>query len=473
MRRLVHLLLLVTLAACSDRPPRVTEMQVEADVVQPGVVCRVGKDGGPLLADRGIGGTGVSFGDRLTDRGIGGTGIVGVVTGFASICVGGLEVRYDGNVPVDIDGNVAAPNQLRVGQVVAIRAAVPAAGTSLPSWARFISIRTEVAGPIEAVDVDRNAMTVAGQRVVMQPSTWGASHFGLGDWVAVGGLRRSDGTIMASRLDETPTGKLFVRGQVSRRDNGLWIGTLRLAGPGVGALRASDRVAVSGSYVSGVGQVTSVAPDMLASSPTTYFGGAVNQLVLQALVTVDRDVVWLNESHKVPLVPALHQPKPISGDAIVTLERQPDGSFLAVGLRYTKYPSTSGEIATVSQAWHVTTVLPIPPMPPPMAPLPGGSAAPADVAADPVPDAVATPKATSSEEPGSATRSAAPPGSCADCTGTQPDERPMAQKLRPGVDVAAAAKRPIGRITPASVTVFSSSDTAPPRGPENIPSRLR
>ncbi|MBV8397362.1 MAG: hypothetical protein JOZ17_01325, partial [Acetobacteraceae bacterium] len=69
-------------------------------------VCRVGPDGGPLLSDRGIGGTGAAFkvppavADRgiggtgaafapsnWADRGIGGTGIIGVITGFASVCL--------------------------------------------------------------------------------------------------------------------------------------------------------------------------------------------------------------------------------------------------------------------------------------------------------------------------------------------------------------------------------------------------
>ncbi len=132
MRQWLSLLVLAALAACAGshaRPPEVVTT-VEADVVQPGSVCHVGPDGGPVggpapVAERGIGGTGAPVsmvmtagqtvvpaaagqaakGDAMADRGIGGTGIIGVVTGFASICVNGLEVQYDNTVPVDIDGH--------------------------------------------------------------------------------------------------------------------------------------------------------------------------------------------------------------------------------------------------------------------------------------------------------------------------------------------------------------------------------
>ncbi|UUZ77687.1 DUF5666 domain-containing protein [Polaromonas sp. P1(28)-13] len=64
-----------------------------------------------------LGGTGISEG------GIGGTGIVGVITGFASICVNGVEVHFDAGTPVSDNGQPGSARQLAVGQVVAVRAA--------------------------------------------------------------------------------------------------------------------------------------------------------------------------------------------------------------------------------------------------------------------------------------------------------------------------------------------------------------
>src|SRR5262249_10194711 len=72
----------------------------------------------------GIGGTGIDPG------GIGGTGqraevevgVLGVVTGFASICVNGIEVHYDAMTPVALNGDLVSANALGVGQVVSVLA---------------------------------------------------------------------------------------------------------------------------------------------------------------------------------------------------------------------------------------------------------------------------------------------------------------------------------------------------------------
>ncbi len=104
---------LALLAACSAQGPA----PGTAEEALPGL-CRIGPDDGPPLADRGIGGTGAAAGpalaDRgiggtgapafLADRGIGGTGIVAVITGFASICLGGIEVALEPGVPVLLEG---------------------------------------------------------------------------------------------------------------------------------------------------------------------------------------------------------------------------------------------------------------------------------------------------------------------------------------------------------------------------------
>jgi Domain of unknown function (DUF5666) len=480
MKQLFILLLLAGLVGCGDRPPSTVELQAEVDVVQPGATCRVAKNGGPLTAERGIGGTGASFNGHLVDRGIGGTGIVGVVTGFASVCVDGLEVRYDRGVPVDIDGLPGTVDQLRVGQVVAIRASDPAPGAGLPSWGRVISVRTELAGPIEAVEIGSTTLTIAGQRVSVPSTAWGANRFGLGDWAAVSGLRQGDGTVVASRLDDAEPGKLFVRGRVSRHDGALWIGRLRLSGPSAASLRDGEFVVVSGGYQSGVAQLTSASADMLAASPTTYFGGTVNQLILQAFVVIDGGSVWLNDVLKVPASPSVQQPQPMSGDAIVTLDRQPDGSFLATGLRYTKYPMASPDVAMLTQAWHVRSAppLPVPPLPP-LTIVPPSDAGDAqsipptpEVAhangADPAPGLSADPYETAlppgADGPVEPARTVTPGVSlpplisCAACAG---QERSAAARL-----VAARHKRtmmatakgsPASKSLPATVAVFTAT----------------
>src|SRR6185369_3233583 len=82
--------------------------------------------GGTGVASGGIGGTGIRTGGiggtGISNGGIGGTGIVGVITGFASICVNGVEVHYGADTPVLADGRQAQAGDLAVGQVVAVSA---------------------------------------------------------------------------------------------------------------------------------------------------------------------------------------------------------------------------------------------------------------------------------------------------------------------------------------------------------------
>jgi hypothetical protein len=418
MRHWLSLLLLAVLSACAETPPSAPAAvnPIKAEVVQPGAVCRVGPDGGPIggpapvVAERGIGGTGgpnqlqmtagqmvarsepasAAASEQVADRGIGGTGIVGVVTGFASICVDGLEVQYDSTVPVDIDGHAATPTQLRAGQVVAIQAAGPA---NAPQ-AKAISVLTEVAGPIEAIELGSGAVMVAGQRVIVSPSVWGATRFGLGDWAMVSGLRQADGTIVASRLDSDKPGGLMVRGSVSVDGGTPHIGALVLDGPATSSLHTGDSVVVSGSYSHGVAHIEAVAPDGLSSNPTSYFGGSVDRVVVQAFVRVNHGTIWLSDHLKVSATAGVQAQSAASGDAIVSLERAPDGSFAATSLRYTGYRATGGE-ASAPQTGKPVSATPVMPVPRliMVPPAPPGLVAQAPPAAPPPPasPAISTP----------------------------------------------------------------------------------
>lgn len=94
----------------------------------PSVACRSGPDGrrpevAPASTDRGLGATG-SVADRgiggtgpMADGGLGGTGIVGTITGFASVCVNGVEVEFGPAAPVQVDGVRRTADALRTGQV--------------------------------------------------------------------------------------------------------------------------------------------------------------------------------------------------------------------------------------------------------------------------------------------------------------------------------------------------------------------
>jgi hypothetical protein len=290
----------------------------------------------PSVADRGIGGTGAPRAAAATmqtaDRGIGGTGIVGVVTGFGSIFVNGIEVEYDGSATVDIDGTAASVSALRAGQLVAIQADGPA--TALQ--ARTIAVRSAASGRIEALELGSGMLTIAGQPVTVPAGTWGANRFGLGDWVRVSGLRGLDGTIVASRIDPAPPGLLQVRGQVVRDGNEARVGNLVLTGQAAASVKDRQFVVLSGDYMAGRGHVSSVASDPLPANPAAYFGPATSRLVLQAFVRVTQGTVSIN-GLKIRSAPAVAENAAQNGIAVVSLQRQQDGSYIAVDLRYADY----------------------------------------------------------------------------------------------------------------------------------------
>ncbi|PDT89218.1 hypothetical protein CO669_16805 [Bradyrhizobium sp. Y36] len=191
--------------------------------------------------DQGIGGTGITRGD---DHGIGGTGIVGVIQRFGSIYVNGERVTYASDVPVRIDGEAASSKALRIGQLARVVAVRQADGTLVT---RNITIASEVAGPVEAVK--GNEMTVLGQKIVVSDKE---SKLRPGSRVAVYGLRRTDGVIVASLVEPRRATTERVTGLVERGPDGLRIGGLKLNG--VDPLLAGQRVQIEGSTSQGVMQ---------------------------------------------------------------------------------------------------------------------------------------------------------------------------------------------------------------------------
>jgi len=197
----------------------------------------------------GIGGTGhaaprpvgrtaaVSGGD-----GVGGTGIVGIVTGFGSVCVNGLEVAYDDSTAIDSNGAAASPADLAVGQLVVVEATGP--GGRLR--AERIAVRDAAVGPTFAIDAARGALVVLGQTVRVGPDVplgdrasqrpLALADIAIGDFLAVSGLRQADGIVVATRVDRVaPSDRVSVSGPLRPLASG---------GFGVGALRITNKAAI-------------------------------------------------------------------------------------------------------------------------------------------------------------------------------------------------------------------------------------
>ena len=202
-------------------------------------------------SDQGIGGTGITRGH---DQGIGGTGIVGVIQRFGSIFVNGERIGYAPNVPVRIDGEPVSANALRIGHLARVLAQPRADGSLIT---RSINVVSEVMGPIESVK--DGEMTVLGQRVIAGGrDSWRRP----GTNVAVFGVRRTDGVIVASLVEQRRDATMRVSGPLQRDRGGLRIGGLRLSG--IDAALVGRRIQAEGSVERGVMQVSRTALDDLS-----------------------------------------------------------------------------------------------------------------------------------------------------------------------------------------------------------------
>ncbi len=322
-------------------PPRVSE----------GGLCRLGPGGAPpdtlreaqaetpRPIDQGIGGTGAPprrFADTVpVDQGIGGTGltpsgeavrpgggsdrlgVVGVITGFASVCVDGLEIAYDASTTVKLDGALATRNALRAGQVVALDAS-----GSINPHAASIAVRHEVTGPVEHLEA--GLAVVAGQRVRLSDAVWGTAVLQQGAWVSVSGLRDQAGVVQATRIDPSTPGPVIVRGRLVP---GVvpHIGLLAVqASPFSRDVPVGGDVEAIGRYVNGSLVVDSVAPDLLARDPVAYFGAAVSHYVVEAY-TIPR-LGGLETG--TGLQAAYHGPDALGGRRVIALARSGTGQGL-------------------------------------------------------------------------------------------------------------------------------------------------
>lgn len=149
----------------------------------------------------------------LAGVGTGGTGSFssGPIRGFGSILVGG--VHYDeSSASIFADGGADAGREaLRLGVVVEVDGddVVTAADGKRRASAESIAVRSEIEGPISAIDVAAGTFTVLGQQVHVTPATVfdddlrdGLAGLQVAQPVEVYGLLQADGRYTATRVDD-------------------------------------------------------------------------------------------------------------------------------------------------------------------------------------------------------------------------------------------------------------------------------
>lgn len=144
--------------------------------------------------DIGIGGTGMlASSGNSEESGLGGTGIVGVITGFGSVFVNGIEVEYNTKTPFSINGNKSPFLQLKIGDIVEILTTDGKNHTD----AKIINLRHEVVGRVESVNRKTHSFKILGQ-TILQTKNRGLPE--IDSDIAVAGFRINNQTIQATRL---------------------------------------------------------------------------------------------------------------------------------------------------------------------------------------------------------------------------------------------------------------------------------
>jgi hypothetical protein len=223
----------------------------------------------------GIGGTGISAS----------SGLVGVVTGFASICVNGSEVHYRTDTPVEVDGRPAAARDLERGQVVRVDAAQISAAEYRASR---IAVLEALIGPVTRVDPKRRMFWVMGQPVRLVPDAVvalsGNGMPAMKSSVRVSGLMNARGEVLASRIEgASPKTPVYLMAHITQLDRRVvqlgWVRVELPAGAEKIGLQLGQEVAVRGRW-----DGESVVADAYWVEPRLAFANKPKRLSLEGYI---------------------------------------------------------------------------------------------------------------------------------------------------------------------------------------------
>ena len=150
-------------------------------------------------------------------------GASGMITGFGSVYVNGVEWETDG-ATIEIDDDMGSESDLDVGHIVMVHGSIAADGTAT---ADSIEYDAELEGPISDIDLGAGTITVLGYVVVIDGDTIfdddslvsSIDGLSVGDFVEINGYPLADGRLLAVHLElETDAGEVEVSGVISNLD---------------------------------------------------------------------------------------------------------------------------------------------------------------------------------------------------------------------------------------------------------------
>lgn len=236
--------------------------------------------------------------------------MIGTIRGFGSIIVNDLRIAYSPDVAVRIDGAPASVADLKVGHMVRMVARAEAGGLAT----QRIDVVSEVVGPVEAVAGGR--LTVLGQRIAVAAGQ--ANGWRVGDRVAVSGLRRPDGVVVATLIEPRRSGPARVTGPIRRGPDGAaMIGALRLTG--VAPRRLGRRATVTGSV-----EGRDIAVSRVEEAHALFAPG-LRSVSIEAYVGRNAHGLNVGSGFDLSASPPAGLPRRGSVRAVLTAQPMPDG----------------------------------------------------------------------------------------------------------------------------------------------------
>ena len=236
------------------------------------------------------------------------TYVTGAISGFGSVIVNGVHYESDSAV-VTLEGRSGTVGQLRVGEVVHLKAEVDGQGNA---HAKTIDQERLAQGTVQAVDVAAGTLTITGQLIRVDNETSfddtipGGSLAGVavGDRVEVHGFASAGGEARATRIETADAGDAEVEltGPVSALDTvaqRFTVGTqvvdyrtATLEGFPASGLAAGDLVEVEGTTIleDGALKAVKVQKEDGGLDGRSGDGGELEGLVTRFVSATDFDV---------------------------------------------------------------------------------------------------------------------------------------------------------------------------------------
>jgi len=167
----------------------------------------------------------------------------GVITGFGSVFVDGVEYDIPSGTPISVDGSDGTESDLQVGMLVTLKGNINPDGKT--GTASSIEYADQMQGVVTATNVASNGtgtLTVMGQTVTLNSDTIFDSHvtsitspdqIQVGNIVEVSGYASSNGDVIASRVEvkavsQAANAMIEVKGFIANLDSSA--GTFDLGG---------------------------------------------------------------------------------------------------------------------------------------------------------------------------------------------------------------------------------------------------